>query len=79
MARKNAPVKSPIPPRRPGSTARTAPPSAETARAAAAIARGMRASQLNAQDLRDADRMKTGGMCRGMGSASRGGRYGKSG
>jgi len=67
MARKNAPTKSPIP--------RPATP----ARAAAAIARGMRASQRNAQDLRDAERMKTGGMCRGAGAATRGSRYGKSG
>jgi hypothetical protein len=75
MARKNAPSKSPVPPRRPAGVAggrASAPPSRAEGRAGIL-------QRLRAEAGDEPKRMKSGGMCRGMGKAGRGGRYGKSG
>jgi hypothetical protein len=62
-------------PRRPGGVSRSpVPPSAAEARA---VRQGNRSSQREAEE--GSKRYAKGGMCRGTGKASRGGRYGKSG
>lgn len=80
MARKNAPTSSPRPQRRPRRMA-PPPPRPGTEPPGLHGYGGPGTGRLNAEEERTTrpKRMKSGGMCRGMGKASRGGRYGKSG